>query len=274
VARERATGHPILPGTSVKGVLRAASRDRFDGGQEKRDSRTWGLFGPDASSAHEHTSAVRVSDARLLLLPAQSDRGVFAWVTCPFAIDRLRRDAGDLKLKLPRKALPLLREGECRLGALGTLDSRGRGGAQAVTLGGLQFTVVGEESALADALAGLVFPPSDRHVLAWSDMLKRRLAVVDDDTFTAFAENHTEVRARIRLDPSTRTVARGGLWYEEALPAESVLAGLIQVVDNGKGVFDTAWKSLETITAELVQLGGNASTGQGVARVRLHGGGR
>jgi CRISPR-associated protein Cmr4 len=100
-------------------------------------------------------------------------------------------------------------------------------------------------------------------------MLTRRLCVVDDDTFTWLAENNTELRARIRLDPQTRTVERGGLWYEESLPAESVLVGLVQVAGDRD---DDPWGALDAITDGLLQFGGKASTGQGVARIRLHGG--
>ncbi|MCI5166291.1 MAG: type III-B CRISPR module RAMP protein Cmr4, partial [Candidatus Electrothrix sp. GM3_4] len=41
------------------------------------------------------------------------------------------------------------------------------------------------------------------------------------------AETATEVRARIRIEPGTRTVADGQLWYEENLPAETLLWGIV-----------------------------------------------
>lgn len=265
VARERATGHPIVPGSSVKGVLRAASRDTFDSGSESEDCRTWRLFGPDTENASEYASTVRVSDARILLLPVQSDRGTFAWVTCPFVLDRLRRDAAEVTgVGLPRKALPALSEGECLLGDMGTLDAGG-----VAVIGGLQLKVKEVIGQLAGGVAGLVFPSDAPHLQSWNTMLTRRLCVVDDDTFTWLAENNTELRARIRLNPETRTVERGGLWYEEALPAESVLAGLVQVVGDRD---EAPWQALEDLSSGLLQFGGNASTGQGAARLRLHGG--
>ena len=44
-------------------------------------------------------------------------------------------------------------------------------------------------------------------------------------------ETAMEVQAHIRLDNDTKTVERGGLWYQESLPAESVLAGLVVAAD-------------------------------------------
>ena len=51
IAREKATGIPYLPGSSLKGVLRdrAASWDP--------DTR-FAVFGPDTESASEHAGAV------------------------------------------------------------------------------------------------------------------------------------------------------------------------------------------------------------------------
>src|ERR1700733_8314440 len=74
VARDRATGFPCLPGTSIKGALR-------DRSLERKRSDTFALFGPDTGRASEHAGALAFADANLLLLPVRSIAGTFAWVT-------------------------------------------------------------------------------------------------------------------------------------------------------------------------------------------------
>ena len=62
VAREAVTGYPYIPGSAVKGALRAAM---CDGGEQK--TRVDAAFGQV-----DGAGSVLVSDARLLLLPVRS----------------------------------------------------------------------------------------------------------------------------------------------------------------------------------------------------------
>ncbi len=86
IAREKATGIPYLPGSSLKGTLRDRCTD-----EETRER----VFGPDTNRADEHAGAAHFSDQRLLLLPVRSLKGTFAWVTSPYLLQRLRRDASE-----------------------------------------------------------------------------------------------------------------------------------------------------------------------------------
>ena len=45
--------------------------------------------------------------------------------------------------------------------------------------------------------------------------------------FAHFARTATEVSARARLDPETKTVRDGGVLYQELLPAETLLYSVI-----------------------------------------------
>ncbi len=80
VQRERHTQWPLIPGTSLKGVLRDAARGPSDSSDEEKVTDA---FGPDTKDADKHAGAITVTDARLLAFPVRSLRGVFAWVTCP-----------------------------------------------------------------------------------------------------------------------------------------------------------------------------------------------
>src|SRR5437762_11417803 len=82
IAREKATGIPYLPGSSLKGTLRDLCTH-----QRKED-----VFGPPTSNAGDYAGSAQFSDQRLLLLPIRSLKGTFAWVTSPYLLERLSRD--------------------------------------------------------------------------------------------------------------------------------------------------------------------------------------
>src|SRR6266704_3678945 len=91
IAREKATGLPFLPGSSLKGPLRAS----LDNLEQRR-----AIFGPETTeinSEDNYASSVQFSDQRLLLLPVRSLAGTFAWVTSPFVLRRLLRDMEDVQ---------------------------------------------------------------------------------------------------------------------------------------------------------------------------------
>ena len=101
-----------------------------------------------------------------------------------------------------------------------------------------------------------------------------RFTLVPDDVMSFLAETATEVRARIRLDPEKGTVSRGALWYEEHLPAETVLWGVFALSnsnnrDDARSVDELA-RALPGDGA-LLQLGGNAGVGQGLVRYLVQG---
>src|SRR2546421_4101737 len=94
IAREKATGLPFLPGSSLKGTLRARCS-----AQECKQ-----VFGPDMTEVQtdsNHASSAQFSDQRLLLLPIRSLAGTFAWITSPYILRRLVRDLKDIGLNPP-----------------------------------------------------------------------------------------------------------------------------------------------------------------------------
>jgi CRISPR-associated protein Cmr4 len=61
-------------------------------------------------------------------------------------------------------------------------------------------------------------------------------------------------------------VAKGQLWWEEAVPAESIFAGpLVSVRKEAETLVDTIGPGI----ASSLQIGGKASVGRGLANVRI-----
>lgn len=276
IARMKGTGIPIVPGSSIKGVL----RDWFD--QDARlDKETHrAVFGPATDEeAAEHAGALMVHDARLVALPVRSFRGTFAWVSSPLLLDLARRDlrghelptveAMDMRRAVTASASPL---------NVHTLDVPRVGKTAKVYLEDLDLDVepAGERSAAATTWAnwiGARVSPSDPSVFA------RRFLVVDDETMAFFWETGTQVDTRVRIDGETRTVAKGALWAEESLPPESLLVGLTSADKSRREkkaltpqqVLDAALSQERTL-----QFGGKATVGRGLCRLipTAAGGGR
>ncbi|WP_029214550.1 type III-B CRISPR module RAMP protein Cmr4 [Kallotenue papyrolyticum] len=261
IAREKATGIPYLPGSSVKGVL----RDRSNGNQ-----LTTALFGPPTENASEHAGSLQVADARLLLLPVRALRGTFAWVTSPYALSRFARDAAEAGFQgMP--AVPSLKDEQCDVTKDTALQVTWNRQGQAVTRVVLEDLDLQPRSAQAagwaEWLSTRIFSPDDRE---WPAMLAPRLCIVSDDVFSFLLTTAIEVIARNRLNEN-KTVAKGALWYEEALPAESVLYGLMALTppDRLRGKQAELESHLHSLAQGVMQFGGKATVGRGLCRVRL-----
>ena len=245
IAREKPTGIPLIPGSSIKGVLRAMKATVPTLHRQ--------VFGPDTDSASDNAGSVQLSDANLVFLPVRSLRGTFAWVTSPYMLRRLARDARECGITLTE---------------LGTEPEEKRA---LVTGEKLDFTAKKSEplGQLAEQIARLLFEEADRRHFV------ERACVVHDDVMALLLQTCTEITQRIRLDPEKKTVAAGALWSEEALPVESVLAGLVVVSPvrqkDGTDPDPAAMLGYVKGLAEggAVQLGGKASVGRGLCRVRL-----
>jgi CRISPR-associated protein Cmr4 len=258
IAREVATGIPYLPGSSLKGVLRDKSGE---------NDTTDYVFGPSTKNIEESNlaaGAAQFTDQRLLLLPVRSLKGTFAWVTCSFILHRLRRECVAIgeTIDVPKMPSPIKTQAFCKPDHLII--------GKEIVLEDINLTHATEEaiSCWAKWLGGKLFPKENE--AEWQTMLANKLVVVHDDIFSYLLQTAMEVVARIRIDSDSKTVAKGQLWYEENLPAESVLWGLVaaQQVNHGKKLSPTeVLDEVKDLTGGVVQLGGNATVGRGLCRL-------
>ncbi|WP_322495585.1 type III-B CRISPR module RAMP protein Cmr4 [Chloroflexus sp.] len=256
IAREKATGIPYLPGSSIKGVLRDTMQAQNQNGVVKK------LFGPDTTDAAEHAGAAQFADALLLLLPIRSLRGIFAWVTSPYLLRRFVRDARETGLTPPSQ-IPVPPE---RRQALVS------GNAIVLNHNEEQLVVLEDLDLMAS-----VSPPT-KEWAAWLEEQAtledaiQRFCIVHDDVLSFLLQTATEVVARIRLQDDTKTVAKGALWYEEALPAETLLYGVIVAQTINQYLAAQAINDLQVFDQKIFQFGGSATVGRGMCQFRLAGG--
>lgn len=276
LARMRATGIPFVPGSSLKGVLRELRRPSPEVGEAgARHAAVFGpkreRSGPEGDVTGDFAGALVVGDARLLALPVRSFLGTFAWVSSPLLLALARRDLGGLSGE--PNVWPAVKPLEKRGARVASLKESANvysrpGFPPRVYLEDLDVEVEArDDSALATWARSLAraLPEAER------ELLTRRLVLVDDETMSFLWETATQVDTRVSIDPEKGTAAKGQLWTEESLPAETLLVGVMGATRAFHPVRSLAAGEVlaDALGGEgtVVQLGGKASVGRGRCRL-------
>jgi CRISPR-associated protein Cmr4 len=244
VQRERHTGFPIIPGSSIKGVL----RDHLKAiGPDEIDKQ----FGKGADGKEFAAGHLSFGEARLVAFPVRSAKGAFALAVSPLTLRRLNRDAG---WNLPVPEMPA--DMHCLAGPKLVIP-----GKSAVVLEEYRFAVDGDfpkewEEKLTSLLSDAVLAGA-----------AGRFVLLSDGDLSHFAVNACQVNQHVRIDDKTGTADDGGLFNEETVPSETLFyAALTQLrgkAEDANPVFD------KLSTEQLVQFGGDGTTGLGFCTVKL-----
>jgi len=269
IMREKVTNWPMIPGSSIKGVLSDHHDASREGSRENNDilKAAFGVSG----SEHSNSGSLVITDARIVCFPVRSLYGTFAWVTSPLVLGRLKRNLVSAGLDEGIDEIPQPVGGEIHTPKGMTSVLRDADGS--VYFEDLDFRAKGCAATRVwyDKLAGWIFPEYNTQ---WREIFAARFAVISDDTFNFLCEMATEVSTRIRIDPDKKIVKPGQLWTEESLPAEAILSGMVWCdkvyVENV-----TAESLVEKFCTapETLQIGGKATIGKGQVRITFEGGG-
>lgn len=262
VAREGGSHIPVIPGSSHKGSLKHA----VTGGNENDDF--WPLFG-----GTDNEGGVLFSDIRLILLPIRSSVGSYKWATCPYLLERLARD----RTRTGRPAgfeVPAVADGK--------VLTAGSGGER-LYLEELTFTIQeAVEAQVRDAL-GKFIPAEDPYAKV-SARLETQLLIMSDDDFSWFARYGLPIYARNQLEKDTKSSKN--LWYEEHLPADTLLYGIVapRGETNKKYPDKPEGRSYDDFIERLkgdqqkkidplcyLQIGGDETVGRGICRIHVLG---
>lgn len=260
IQRDPVTRTPVIYGSSLKGAL------RDDVHRAEGRDRAAALFGPrvDGDNPGElERGKVGPGEARLLLYPVATARGLFAFVTCPSELSRFSRVARALGVDAPvAGAIPSPEVGEALLTSGDVLLDPAAGGNGPVAL--RDHVVTGRTDAafteFADQFADRCLPDCGDDY--WKAALRARSVLVHDDVFRALVDPAVVVM-RVQLEPDTKIVKPGALFSEEVLPADSVLWAPF----NGEA---PAFETLVGMLGErpLITVGGGETIGFGACRVR------
>ena len=236
VAREAATNYPFMAGSSLKGALLDAARQR---GKEEGELKH--IFGKQ-----DQAGSLLVSDARLLLLPVRSLTSAYRWATCPHLLERLGRDLRRSGLGMAPESPPLIEEGRYLGGGNGTLYLEERSFNPASTSGDT-------------ALDGWISVVSEcmRHAPIQA-RLTEQFVLLHDNDFAWFARYGLAVQPRNVLDEKKRSQ---NLWYEETLPPDTLMYAVIGERDVSANAIKPLVELFEN--RPYLQVGGNETIGQG-----------
>jgi CRISPR-associated protein Cmr4 len=306
IQREKHTGFPKIEASSLKGSLREAleniddskkqeilenqlkmfleggeiNLEKFDNDINLLKNYFYALnlvFGFDEDGLSKEVidkfendkdfaGAIGFSDASVLLFPVKSVRGVFAWITSPSVLRKFAEQLRIAKAKIDIKTNFQISEDEAIVA-----DRTFMGVNNNVILEEYSF-IIKDDSSIDKLSEQLV-------ELTGIDDIKKRLVILSDDSFKDFVNLSTEVITRTKIDNTTGTVSKGALFNEEYLPAETILffltfaSPIFQKKEN-KGIFKNAKKEEEMVfeffnesLPEVVQIGGNATLGKGIAEI-------
>lgn len=268
IMREKVTGWPLVPGSAVKGVMREHFFREFTGEKKDMEQREKDLinaaFGKQDKDGdlQSNAGALVLSDARIVCLPVRSLYGTFAFAACPLVLERLKRDL-DLTLHESKAIENSFDDDKIVVTASSKVERNGK-----VLLEDLDFDIItdnGETEEWGDLLARLLFANDP----VWQRIFKERFVILSNNCFNFLSETGTEVNARIKIKQETKIVEDGALWYEEALPSETILAGLVWCDKDysSKGIKEET--IFETFCPEMdlnLQIGGKATVGKGQVR--------
>ncbi|RMH30949.1 MAG: type III-B CRISPR module RAMP protein Cmr4 [Nitrospirae bacterium] len=273
IQRERHTGHPCFAGSGIKGAVRH-SWETLGGKSSYLDT----LFGPESGNSDLHAGAVSFGDAQLVAFPVRSVKDGYVYATCPQALARARRLMEAVGLSVTwREGLPCVAEGECVVANPTLLSQRQINGQpmKVLHLEAFEYTAKDwQNEALKTVAADLAQKaiPGGNGYTFFREKLKTDLVVLSDTDFAYFVQHATLVEPHVRIDDKTGTAAEGGLFYTENLPPESLLVAPVLAsqtrTGNGKAnelPAEVVVEQIKTVIhGQLVQLGGDATTGRGL----------
>ena len=266
IQRERHTNHPSFAGSGIKGAMRHGWKP-LGGDSALIDA----LFGPESGSDTLHAGAISFGDAQLVAFPVRSLKNGYVYATCPQAIARAQRLLALCGQNREWPALDVAAQ-HCLLANPELLSG------DKLHLEAFEYTAQMSEdlARLGASLAELALPDDPAYGY-FREKLKKDLVVLSDTDFAYFVENATLVEPHVRIDDETGAADDGGLFYTENLPPESVLIAPVMAAPSRSPEKKLEAKDAMTFLAnilgggkgQLLQLGGDATTGRGLVLARL-----
>lgn len=258
IARERITNYPVIPGSGFKGCLRADNK-----------SNTEAIFGSENADENAFAGAISVGDARIVAVPIRSLGGTFCWGTSIIALKRFKRDAEIIGIKdLP--PIENIEEENISVTENTKLSIEVSGKKQ----------VILEEQVLepkhnkntdewASRISKMLWKDNKE---GWQTNFAERFAILPEQSFNHIIEFGMEVVARIKIDQETGITQKGALWYEEYLPAETILSSIISATSSKQKDCKLTGDEILNIVLHkrednFIQIGGNVTVGKGLCRL-------
>ena len=273
IQREGHTSFPKIESSSLKGSIREAFEMR---GRTDLDIllKTYMSFGYDETNApsaverafpnkkdREFAGALGFSDARILLFPVKSAKGIFAWITSPMVLNKFIKD---LKITDNEQTFTIVENSISN-------DSKINIDNNSVILEEYQINITKKDD--TQTITEFLSTELDNYEI------KEKLIILSDDDFKDFVTLSTEVITRTKIDNATGTVKDGALFTEEYLPSETVMYSLalaspvmtrVTQIQNLSSE-DEVMNFFSSTVPDIMQIGGNATIGKGIVSIVIGG---
>lgn len=271
IQRERHTDYPMMAGSGLKGAVRHwqwAQLDRAE--RERKENLLNRLFGPESGDNNLYSGAISFGDAQLVAFPVRCTKRAYVYATSPTALARTKRLLQTIGVACDWP-IPEVQQRFCRvIESKGPVDNN-----QPLYLEAFELTAIGwaKLAEIAQFLADKALPKGDAYTF-FREKLKTDLVLLPDEDFGYFVKNATVVEPHVCIDNDTGAAKGTGLFYTENLPPESLLlAPLMATAErSGKGAMLAEEvlaavlegnEGLKGLNGQLVQVGGDATTGRG-----------
>lgn len=237
IFRDQFTNTGIIPGSSIRGRLRAEMRQDWEG--DEQEVSKW--YGSDASddtlSDRTTESLIKFEYASIVWLPVFCPGQPIVWVSCPRLLKRYRRISGMRDLEIPRKYT--------RSSCLTPLKNNK-----------LFFNF------------GFLSIDHDANLSRWFPDEELPAVVVGDDEISMIHDMALYRQSRVALEKDQKRNANKAFFAVEALPEETILAFPIGIKKNKDG---EQWQPLlDSDGASDIYLGGLESVGFGHCEIIFH----
>jgi len=276
IQREKHTGFPKIEASSLKGSIREAFEEKANDFSDKINiHKTFG-FDKDGISEEikkefkgreEFSGCLGFSDARLLLFPVKSMKGVFAWITCPQILEKFKSEMELCDIKdVPNLPKESSTPQNCNL----FIGNTGN-----IVLEEYTFKIQNKDNKNTSDFG--IWIASNVIADDFSkEKIRTDLVVLSNDDFRDFVNLSTEVITRTKIDNKTGTVVPGALFTEEYLPSESIMYSMVFLTNEfTKKESSLNLKEVEDFVSKMIkknvvmQIGGNATHGKGLVRTKL-----
>lgn len=263
VQRERHTGYPLIPGSTLKGVLRDEMRRKLGDEETKR------LFGADTRDEKAPSPGlVSFGDGLLVAFPIRSSGAPFHWVTCPFVLERVFRGFGgeNLDVDPPKEGTAWAKvEGDVLLEEIRLTRKKLP-----------SFFGDGDGTGLRSLMK--LLPAADRGFGYTRGIFPERLVIVRDEDFKTLVDVGTEVLTRIKLNDLGTTTdvdpkeaeamglppdadLQGNLFAEEIVPQETLFVCSLRTNTDVEKLLG------QLQSPDVIRVGGDETIGRGVTHL-------
>lgn len=264
IQREYVTNFPKIESSGIKGVLRVAMNKK--NGKGVVDT----VFGPEEDGS-EYSSCIKISDAKLLLFPVKTVKGIFAWITCPFVLERFKEDCQIWEFEELEKETISFEENVYLNDESNIIISNSNKG-KSVIIEDYAYKLKEMEDKQKKYIKKIIDCIDGN-----KEKLEKDIVVLSNEDFKFFVTMSTEINTRIRIGDNG-IVDKGGLFTEEYLPSESILYNFIEITEprfdksTEKNIVEEKKKAVRVLSTafeklETIQLGGNETLGKGITSI-------